>query len=258
MMAKHDRNRWANWSEKGVMILLAVLAGWWYFASPQVTQLWAKQIVPWWGEMVGSLPAQTYSERDLASDWAAIAGVYGIVPEDIIRQWTKQGRTEHPLWASPKLRWLLAPLPATIGPANTPITSAVSRSPLTTNDEREQRDWIYAHPEHQASSLNFFFGEGGLPVRQMQRLAIVGEPAAAFVNTDVLFFWRFPDMPDMTSKDCSVRARFYEVNGQAVAYLPMGRYVEWWREPLIKEVRFDTWPRYISARYRVVALPVAP
>ena len=258
MRTRIDSIRLGNWAEKSVFILLVLLAGWWYFSAPQVNQLWTKQIAPWWGEMVGTLPVQKYSESDLAADWAAIASVYGIVPEDTIREWTKQGRTEHPLWASPKLRWLLAPLPATIGPANTPITSAVSRSPLTTGEERGQSEWIYAHPEHQASSLNFVFGEGGLPVRQMQRIVIVGEPAAAFVNTDVLFFWRYPSMPDMTSEDCSVRARFYEVNGQAVAYLPMGRYVEWWREALVKEVRFDTKPRYTSARFRVVALPVAP
>ena len=258
MRARLDRNCLANWAEKAAMILLSLLTGWWYFASPQVTNLWSGNMAPWWGEIAGTLPLQTYSERDLAADWAAIAIVYGIVPEDTIREWTIQGRTDHPLWGSPRLRWMMAPLPATIGPANTPIVSAISRSPLTTNEERGQRDWIYAHPQAQASNLNFYFGKRGVPVKPMLRLVIVGDPAAAFVNTDVLFYWRFTDGVHMTSKDCSVRARFYELNGQAVAYLPMGRYVEWWRESNIKEVRFDITPRSPNARFRVVALPVAP
>jgi hypothetical protein len=248
----------AGWAEKAAMILLALLAGWWYLSEPQVRGLWAKQITPWFEEMTGQLPSQTYSDRDLAMDWAANADVYGVVPFDTIREWTSQGRTEHPLWASPKLRWLLAPLPATIGPSNTPISASASRSPLTTDEERGQRDWIYAHPQHGGSIMSFVFGDGGIPVRPMQRVVIVGDPTTAFVGTDVLFFWRFPDKTDMTSKDCSVRARFYAVNGQAVAFLPLGRYVEWWREPIVKEVRIDTSPRYPNARYRVVALPVAP
>lgn len=247
--------RLANMAEKMLFVLLAVAGGWWYFSSPEVRSVWSIHVWPWYEETLGLTDPQAYSPCDLATDWAALALVYGAADEAAAKEQIPAGCPPHPLDHAGVSR-LYGPLPAQFGPSNTPIIAGWSSTPHMTPEEREDRTWIAVHAPEKFSTLEFHYDHGGIRVAEMQRLVVIAEPADAFADTEIRFFWGHHFDQGLAPEARSIRARFYRHGSQAIAYLPLGRYVEWWRREAVQKVRIDTMPKSDGGRFRVVALPV--
>jgi len=205
--------------ENTLFVILMAASASWTFSNEKVQHRWKRHIISWYRGGGPSGAYAKYSGADALAEFALAAaarGIKGIPP------------TEADLFISQSAVGKISPWVANL------------YRPLRPNEIPSSREgWVSIAPRENGADFSLAFPKPQ-NFETTPRLIVLGHPADAFVDTLAIISWSHPDDPKHLSGAGPAQTAYFERKGDiAMAMFPIGRLIEFSKDPTIAQLRVD-------------------